>query len=90
MNVGDAKTDRSNFIKNTPLWWSIQLLFSVFDVPFKNLLIIYEQNTKENHGREKNTRRFCLDFLGSYNIYIENSLVNKLTIYGYKIDRFWS
>ena len=43
---------------------------------------------KENHSREgvficDKTRRFsqnfCLDFLGLYNIYIENSFVNKVT-----------
>ena len=38
-----------------------------------------------------NTRRFsqifCLDFLGLYDIYIENSFVNKVTRWD-KMDRF--
>ena len=37
------------------------------------LLLIFPLNYKQN---------FCLDFLGLYNIYIENYFVNKLTTEG--------
>ena len=44
----------------------------------KNSLIIYEQNTKEIIDTRRFSQDFCLDFLGLYNMYIENFHLHKL------------